>query len=129
MFSFTNKKPSARNRLIYKRLPHAGKYVRTLTVHAGNVWEPIRCSLQMHRVACARVYIHYDALSYTWGDPTVTKPIEVEGITIQVTTNLERALRYVISQYTDESIRQCVSTQNSEDELLQIVRISFILEK
>jgi len=83
----------------------------------------------MHRVACARVYIHYDALSYTWGDPTVTKPIEVEGITIQVTTNLERALRYVISQYTDESIRQCVSTQNSEDELLQIVRISFILEK
>jgi hypothetical protein len=34
----------------------------------------------------------YHALSYCWGDPTVTAPILVNGSTMEVTTNLEAAL-------------------------------------
>ena len=35
----------------------------------------------------------YVALSYEWGDPTVTRPIILNGQTIQVRANLEHALR------------------------------------
>ena len=35
----------------------------------------------------------YVARSYTWGDPNRTKTIEVNGIKVQVTTNLEAALQ------------------------------------
>jgi len=37
----------------------------------------------------------YTALSYVWGDPTITKPVLVNGIEVQVTLNLERALRHI----------------------------------
>ena len=35
----------------------------------------------------------YEALSYTWGDPEVTRPIWVNGVEMDVTLNLEVALR------------------------------------
>ena len=37
----------------------------------------------------------YTALSYVWGDPTITKPILLDGIEVQVTVNLEGALRRI----------------------------------
>jgi hypothetical protein len=36
----------------------------------------------------------YHALSYAWGDPTITVPIFVNDVEIQVTPNLEAALRH-----------------------------------
>ncbi|KAH8744029.1 heterokaryon incompatibility protein-domain-containing protein [Hyaloscypha sp. PMI_1271] len=35
----------------------------------------------------------YFALSYTWGDPSITRPIIVNGHVVEVTENLEKALR------------------------------------
>lgn len=40
----------------------------------------------------------YRAISYCWGDPSITKPIIVDGHTIEVTTNLEAALRELKAQ-------------------------------
>lgn len=40
----------------------------------------------------------YSALSYRWGDPSVTKSIEVDGYEIHVTTNLYNALSMFRSQ-------------------------------
>lgn len=40
----------------------------------------------------------YHALSYCWGDPTVIAPILVNGSTMEVTTNLEAALRELRGQ-------------------------------
>lgn len=34
----------------------------------------------------------YAALSYVWGDPTLTKPIICDGMTISITSNLRNAL-------------------------------------
>jgi len=78
--------------LVYKPLPHASEYLRILSLHAGNAWEPIRCSL---RPVSFYEKPHYDALSYTWGDPNATKLIEVDGVAVQVTSNLEQALRHM----------------------------------
>jgi hypothetical protein len=36
----------------------------------------------------------YDAISYVWGDPSLTVPILLDGIEYPVTVNLELALRY-----------------------------------
>lgn len=40
----------------------------------------------------------YMALSYTWGDPTKTYPILINGVTLQVTLNLEAALKVLRSK-------------------------------
>ncbi|KAH6705398.1 heterokaryon incompatibility protein-domain-containing protein [Leptodontidium sp. MPI-SDFR-AT-0119] len=38
---------------------------------------------------------HYTALSYVWGDAKVTKSIMVEGFGVDITINLDSALRYM----------------------------------
>jgi len=84
---------SMQTRLDYKPLPHASEYLRILTVHAGDVSDPVWCIL---RTVSFHEKPSYDALSYTWGDPNATKLIKVDGVPIEVTLNLEQALRYVI---------------------------------
>lgn len=37
----------------------------------------------------------YEALSYVWGDPDITVPIQLHGSGHKVTRNLELALRYI----------------------------------
>lgn len=84
--------------LDYEPLPHASEYLRILSLHAGNAWEPIRCSL---RPVSFHEKPYYDALSYTWGDPNSTKLIEVDGVAVEVTSNLEQALRHMRDVNTD----------------------------
>jgi hypothetical protein len=38
---------------------------------------------------------YYEALSYAWGDPSITLPIRLNGKTYHVTSNLESALRHL----------------------------------
>jgi hypothetical protein len=73
-------------------LPLSSGEIRILTLHAGNVPDPIKCSLQVVVLDEEPVY---EALSYTWGDPGITKAICVKGTQVDVTVNLESALRYV----------------------------------
>jgi hypothetical protein len=82
----------------YEPLLYASAYLRVLTLHAGNVLEPIRCTL---RTVSLDEKPSYDALSYTWGDPTATKSIQVDGVSIQVTSNLEQALRHMRDRKAD----------------------------
>ncbi|CAN9237019.1 unnamed protein product [Alternaria alternata] len=77
---------------IYDTLPDASDHLRLLTVHAGSISVPIRCTL---RTVNFRDKPSYDALSYAWGDSACTKPIDVDGSEIQITVNLEQALRHL----------------------------------
>jgi hypothetical protein len=76
----------------YEPLSSAEKHFRTLTLCAGKVNDPIRCVLQ---VVALDESPAYEALSYTWGDMGVTRPIEVDGVQFHATVNLERALRHL----------------------------------
>jgi hypothetical protein len=71
-------------------LPLRDGEIRVLTLHAGDVLDPIVCSL---RVAVLEERPVYEALSYTWGDPNVTEKTCVDGVEVDVTVNLEIALR------------------------------------
>jgi hypothetical protein len=79
-------------RISYLALSSDEAQSRIIILHAGSVDEPIRCSLRTISLAEEPVY---DALSYVWGDASVTKPIQVEGSEFDATMNLERALRHL----------------------------------
>ena len=93
----------------------SGLWIRVLIIEPGYWDAPISCILRPFEVRelqpddgisnSGSVFLQgdlktckvtgYAALSYTWGDPAVTKGILVNGKPLQVTTNLESALRHL----------------------------------
>lgn len=51
--------------------------------------EAVHCTLEYHSLVSD---IRYHALSYTWGDPSITTKIVLDGDEFDVTTNLGTAL-------------------------------------
>ncbi|KIM98607.1 hypothetical protein OIDMADRAFT_147069 [Oidiodendron maius Zn] len=77
--------------LVYETLNSSNAEIRLLTVQineaAGNLhYQLVVCSLNDNFRPI------YGALSYVWGDPTITVPITINGSVIQVTENLAKAL-------------------------------------
>jgi hypothetical protein len=77
--------------LVYETLNSSNAEIRLLTVQineaAGNLhYQLVACSLNDNFRPT------YGALSYVWGDPTITVPITINGSFIQVTENLAKAL-------------------------------------
>ncbi|RYN18332.1 hypothetical protein AA0113_g9745 [Alternaria arborescens] len=105
---------------IYTTLPDASDNLRLLIVHAGGVSEPIRCAL---RIVSLHNKPSYDALSYTWGDSATTKPIEVDGFKIRVTTNLEQALRHLRDVKNDLTLwvdAVCINQSDNSEKSQQV---------
>ncbi|KAG4441595.1 hypothetical protein IFR05_002930 [Cadophora sp. M221] len=74
----------------------------------------------------------YTALSYTWGDPNVTRPIIVDGYLWEVTLNLEAALRQIRAQLEVGQCRRlwidalCINQKNIQERNLQVCRMKSI---
>jgi hypothetical protein len=105
---------------IYDTLPDASDHLRLLTVHAGGVSEPIRCTL---RTVSLHDKPFYDALSYTWGDSAATESIEVDGYEIQVTANLEQALRHLRDTEDDLTLwvdAVCINQSDTSEKSQQV---------
>ena len=73
----------------YKYTPLAEGEIRVLDLLPGEGKDPIRCHL--HPVLIDH-YTEYTALSYTWGNETPNRVIEVDGFFLYITPNLEAAL-------------------------------------
>ncbi len=74
-------------RSIYPYQQLAPNHIRLVGLHPNESGAPIRCSLQtvnlldyddLTATAEAKEIKHYDAISYAWGDPKVTSPINCE---------------------------------------------------
>src|SRR2546421_2321247 len=52
-------------------------------------------SAELSRDGC----VPYVALSYVWGNPAITHPIQVNGQKYHITTNLESALRHIRGKF------------------------------
>jgi Heterokaryon incompatibility protein (HET) len=63
--------------------------IRLVALEAGGDGDPVRCKLM-----CASLddKPEYEALSYVWGDPSVTKAIFIDDMLFFVTVNLHAAL-------------------------------------
>ncbi|KAF7187006.1 Heterokaryon incompatibility protein 6, OR allele [Pseudocercospora fuligena] len=64
--------------------------IRLLKLLPGQNDDPIACKLVRSTLVGSPPY---DALSYTWGDASERRPIQVNDVEVLVTTNLELALR------------------------------------
>ncbi|KAG8160863.1 hypothetical protein KVR01_009127 [Diaporthe batatas] len=79
---------------IYAPLHSDGRKFRLLVLEPSpDRQAPIRC--QLKQSSFDNAIPEYKALSYTWGDPLVTTPISVNDAEIQITVNLEAALRHI----------------------------------
>ncbi|KAF6812096.1 ankyrin and HET domain-containing protein [Colletotrichum musicola] len=73
---------------LYKPLTRAGREIRVISIHEDDN-DTVSCSMK-HVLLADRP--EFDALSYTWGDPTITRPIVFNGHKVNVTQNLDAAL-------------------------------------
>lgn len=77
----------------YKALSTDFPEIRLLTLHASTDEEsPIQCTLKHANLDDGP---EYAALSYVWGDATITDDILVNGIPFSATMNLFSALRHI----------------------------------
>lgn len=76
---------------LYNRLPKDSRRIRLLTILPNADKSAIvECTLTEAELDDGT---SYDALSYWWGDPKLTRPAIVNGHRKQITTNLDDALR------------------------------------
>ncbi|KAK3493041.1 heterokaryon incompatibility protein-domain-containing protein [Neurospora hispaniola] len=73
--------------------PLQGNEIRVVTLHPGSFDDPVFCTLD--HVVLDGPRDDYIAISYTWGDPTQTKDINLNGHSYPATTNLHLALTYL----------------------------------
>jgi hypothetical protein len=73
----------------YSPLSPAGNEIRLFLLNPGDHNERISGRL---RHVSLHDDIQYTALSYVWGDPNVTRPINLNDHSFDVTTNLKSAL-------------------------------------
>ncbi|KAI1755452.1 heterokaryon incompatibility protein-domain-containing protein [Xylaria castorea] len=66
--------------------------IRLVTLLPGSITSRVQCKLSYHTLDEGP---RYDALSYCWGDPKATQPITLDGHPLNVTAELERALRHL----------------------------------
>jgi len=66
--------------------------IRLVVIDPGDWDTPISCRLLYRRLNQGSDYV---ALSYAWGSPRATKPVLVNDVEVQVTVNLESALRHI----------------------------------
>lgn len=83
---------------IYDALPLSddGKSIRLLNIKPGRLPnENIQCQLSVAKLGPE---LQYEALSYTWGDPTETSTLTVNRIELTIATSLFKALIALFSQ-------------------------------
>ncbi|KAK0270291.1 hypothetical protein LTR35_014217 [Friedmanniomyces endolithicus] len=102
-----------------QRLDAATWEIRTITITGQDENDLIACSLDTVRLTEAT----YTALSYVWGDPTVTKSILVDGHVFQATVNLELALRNLSKDFVGKSLwvdAICINQQDIAEKNQQV---------
>jgi hypothetical protein len=77
---------------LYEPLPDALTHIRLLEVLQGTIGQHVVCAMSVWPLDTAPPY---DAISYTWGDPTLTVPVTINDTKLSVRQNCE----YVMQQW------------------------------
>jgi Heterokaryon incompatibility protein (HET) len=81
----------------YRTLDTDANEIRLLTLLPTDEAGHVCCTLKHVSLINPPEYV---ALSYCWGDASSTKEIMIDGIPLQVGSNLESALRHLLQHYT-----------------------------
>ena len=102
--------------------------IRMLTILPGSPGSIVRCTMQKTNLINP---IKYAALSYCWGDETVTTDIFVNEIEIQVTVNLADALQRLrklgVCRLWVDAL--CINQSDKQEKGLQIRNMKHIYSK
>lgn len=101
------------------------KQIRILLLLPGKEADPIRCELYTAHL-CDNP--HYEALSYVWGNPKIVRPIFLEGRQVQVTVNLEAALRSLRLSYEPRHMWVDALCINQTDDAEKTHQVSLMKE-
>jgi hypothetical protein len=110
---------------IYTKLQSLNQELRLLILKPSTYKKAdIRCEIVTEALQIERVAT-YDALSYTWGSPgdICEQPISVRGCDMEVSRNLElalRALRYPTATRTLWVDAICINQQNNQERSQQV---------
>ncbi|KAE9362593.1 HET-domain-containing protein [Stipitochalara longipes BDJ] len=104
--------------------------LRFLILHRGQEDEPIYCSLNSCLISKQEPY---EALSYVWGDATITTPIYIGPLhkTFHVTTNLACALSHLRFQDKDRTLwvdALCINQGDDSEKSHQVRMMRTIYE-
>ena len=88
-------------RSVYEKLPADESRTRVLVLHSNaSHTTPVSCSLEAITLN-PQPSKTYMALSYVWGDASVTEDILVNGVSFAVTSNLALALCQIRKSFGD----------------------------
>ena len=114
--------------LDYESLDADSYEIRTLSILPGAPSSIVRCTMQKTNLITP---IKYAALSYCWGDETITTGILVDDVEIQVTVNLENALQHLrklgVSRLWVDAL--CINQTDKQEKGLQIRNMKQIYSK
>lgn len=115
--------------LIYDVLDASKSEIRLLKANFGLTGE-IECELTTHSLDLDP---EYHALSYVWGDASITTDILVNSKTFSTTTNLVAALRTLALHLNGKVLiwadAICINQQDDEERSSQVQVMSFIFKK
>ena len=103
--------------------------IRLLSLAHGQSSDIVRCTLYTVDLSDAPPF---DALSYTWGDPSITKAIQINNADFQATANLEAFLR---QRQTEKEQRPlwidaiCINQGDAEEKTTQVLRMADVYER
>ena len=114
--------------LEYEPLDVDNYEIRMLTILPDSPESIVRCTMQRTNLISP---IRYAALSYCWGDATITTDIFVNGIEIQVTVNLADALQHLRKLGVDRLWVDalCINQTDKQEKGLQIRNMKHIYSK
>ncbi len=114
--------------LDYESLDADSYEIRMLSILPGAPSSIVRCTMQKTNLITP---IKYAALSYCWGDETITTGILVDDVEIPVTVNLENALQHLrklgVSRLWVDAL--CINQTDKQEKGLQIRNMKQIYSK
>jgi hypothetical protein len=116
------------NELKYRELADGEMRLVSL-LPASSFDDPINCTLHY---ATLQDPPPYEALSYTWGDAKITKPINLEHTHFEVTLNLEAALRHLRQPDAARMLWAdaiCIDQSNYSERNVQVWRMGEIYDR
>jgi hypothetical protein len=118
-----------RSNFEYTELKSELQEIRILSIMKGHQSAEIECSLKHVSLMDGP---NYEALSYTWGDPSDTSYINLHGRPFSVTKNLATALPHLRKETEVVEIwidAICINQRDTDEKSVQVRRMREIYEK
>jgi hypothetical protein len=125
--------PSSGKQNEYQYFPLFPGEIRLLVLHPFDPFFPKRVSCHLQNVKLDEPRLaKYTAISYVWGNPTITKTIICAGKKLQVTTNLYSALKSWRTRNGNRVLWAdaiCIDQSNTEEKSQQVRLMKEIYSK